>query len=394
MGTLNHLLPEQERAAKEIKSVLDKYKVCLFFGQVRSGKSRSFLQACRGFNNVLVVTKKDAIGGVLSEMSEIGITGVEVINYHSVTKCARSRYDLVIFDESHLYISNSSPKTSKIWKDCKKICKGSLIIFCSGTPTAEGYGKLYHKLALSDHTPFIKYKKFADWFNDYGIKQQIRVNGNTINTYKKCKDSLIKEAVSHLIVTLTTKDTGHMFEAEDIIHNIPMSRRQQRMYYLLDRDQFIKLPQGLLLADTPVKLLSKKHQIAGGIGVKLEDNCSYTFKNCRKCSYILKEFEVHRTIILANYITEQSFLASIFPHVGSVTKLSSGVDLSNFNTMVIYSMSFSAANYFQVRARMMNVNRKTPIKVHYLHSGIDKYVYEAVSSKQNFTSSWFRNNLN
>ena len=58
--------------------------------------------------------------------------------------------------------------------------------------------------------------------------------------------------------------------------------------------------------------------------------------------------------------------------------------------MIVYSMAFSSANYFQVKARLMNVNRKTPMSVHYLISGIDKYVLKAVQSKSNFTTRWFK----
>ena len=60
--------------------------------------------------------------------------------------------------------------------------------------------------------------------------------------------------------------------------------------------------------------------------------------------------------------------------------------------MVLYSWSFSAATYEQVRVRQANINRSEPIEIIYLTSGLDAYVYKAVKNKQNFTSSWYKKN--
>ena len=376
--------PEQLRASKEITEKLDKYGIALLWGQVRSGKTRPFLYASKNYNKTLIVTKKDAMSGVHSEADEVGVD-VDIINYHSISKM-KPVYDLIVFDECHLYISPQQAKPPKIWNACKQFTKDVDIIFCSGTPTAEGWTKLYHMLSLSDDSPFSKYKRFTQWFADYGIPKTLYIGNNKVPCYKTGKKDKIINAVSHLVISLTTKDTGHTHEANDIICDIPMTHRQNRLVELLERDKYIPLPQGVLLGDTAVKRLIKRHQIAGGIGVNLEDDGQYLFKRSEKVEYIKERFNVDTTIILSHYIIEQEVLSKIFPHTGSVTKMSSGVDLSHFENMVIFSMAFSAANYIQVRARMMNINRKTEVNVYYLISGIDKYVYDAVSKKQNFTT--------
>ena len=97
--------------------------------------------------------------------------------------------------------------------------------------------------------------------------------------------------------------------------------------------------------------------------------------------------------MLAYHIAEQKALAEIFPNTGSITKKAEGTDYSHIKFMIIYSMSFSAATFEQVRHRQMNIeNRTEPIGVIYLLAGIDTYVYKAVQGKKNFTAAWYRRN--
>ena len=377
----------QRKASKKITKKLEQYGIALLWGEIRSGKTRSFLNASRGYKT-LVVTKKDSIGGILSEAKEIGIE-VDVINYQSIHKMQPEDYTLIILDESHLYISQATPKFSPTWKNVVKFTKGKFIIYASGTPTPEGYGGLYSMLALSKWTPF-QHKRFTLWFEEYGIPSTTYTGTRQVPSYKKTKEKKIVKAIKHLVVKLTRKETGHIHEAEEVLHNIPMTKEQDKLSNKLKND--LVIPKLNILADTPVKLLTKLHQISGGVGVNGEDDLYYLKKVPPKVEYLLNNFDQETTIILSHYIHEQKYLETVFKHTGSTTKMSTGVDLSHFKTMVIYSMAFSAATHEQVKGRLMNVNRKTPIKVHYLLSGIDTYVYDAVSSKSNFTSRWYKKN--
>jgi len=391
---LNHLNKAQQKASKKLQKRVRTYGIACLWGQIRSGKSRAFLDASKGYRT-LVVTKKDAINGVLSEAKEIGVD-VDVINYHSVHKVDYpDEYQLIIFDECHLYISQAQPKPSTIWKKCQTISKGKFIIYSSGTPTAEGYGGIYHMLKLSSWSPFKKYTRFTLWFKDYGVPEQIYIGSRSVESYKKTQAKKIKKAIKHLVVTLTRKDAGHKHESEDIYHKIPMTKKQTKITKELDKHKvWSKKGCEIFIDSGGAKLLTKKHQIAGGIGVMCDEDVLYKFKKePKKVEYIKKNFDVNTTIILSFYKHEQEYLSKIFPHTGSVTKLSSGVDLSHYKTMIVYSMSFSASNYEQVRGRLMNVNRKTPMFCHYLVSGIDEYVLEAVKNKENFTASWYNKKL-
>lgn len=332
----------------------------------------------------------------------------------------------LVVGNCHLYIANASPKESTTWKKVRVFTEGKNVIYASGTPTAEGYGGLYHMLKLSDHSPFRGYPSFTMWFNGFsvwqdksntlkaysvnyspsgrnagmkfvkivdgfGIPTKTYLGDKEVPSYKNTQEKKIKSAIKHLVVKLKRVDTGHKFEAKDVKHHLKPNKEQTKLLSKLASDLLVETKQGVILGDTPVKMMQKRHQISSGIAVKCEDDELYQFKKeSPKVNFIQKHFDPTTTIILAHYIEEQEYLATIFPHTGSVTKMSSGVDLSHFETMVIFSMAFSAANYEQVRGRLMNVNRKTKIKVHYLLIDLDGHVYNAVKGKENFTASWFK----
>lgn len=404
------LTKSQVKASKKTTKRLNTFGIALLWGQIRSGKTRAFLDASRPYKT-LVITKKDAQDGVLSEAEAIG-AHVDVINYHSVQKMNPDDYGLIILDECHLYIASATPKFKTIWKQVVLFTRGKKTIFASGTPTPEGYAGLYTMLALSTYTPF-PYKRFTLFFRDYGIPSSNWNGEREVPSYKKTQETKLLSAIEHLVVRITRVESGHKHETKDVFHSVAMSKKQMKMMKSLDRKKLWIKGDIEILADTPVKYLSKAHQIAGGVSVKAEPLATnnpdwdgededteflytpltYHFKKLPpKVKYIQEVFDPETTIILSYYQDEQKLLAKLFPHTGSVTKMSTGVDLSHFKTMVIYSMSFSASNYEQVRGRLMNIKRTTPMSAHYLISGIDQYVKEAVQSKESFTANWFKAN--
>ena len=299
-------------------------------------------------------------------------------------------YDFVIIDESHRWITGY-PKRSTIWKQIRPFTVGKRMIYSSGTLTPEGYSGLFNMLALSDYSPWKRYSRFTLWFEDYGRPYSIRINQIDIKQYDRTHEAKVLKDVKKITVTITRKEAGHKYEANDVLVNIPLSKKQTKFVAKLQRD--LVIPKHEIVADTPAKLLQKCHQISGGF-VKNEDGDYYEFEDKPKIDYIRANFDPNDTIILCHYIAEQRFLAKLFPHTGSVKKNAEGKDFSHFKNMVIYSMDFSAATYEQVRARQLNLKtRHSEVNITYLISGIDQYVYDAVVSKKNFTASWYRKEL-
>ena len=329
-----------------------------------------------------------------------------VTNFHQVKNLPTKDFQLVVIDEFHRYVSSASPKCTKknLWKEIYEVTYNTPIIYSSGTPTPETYASIYSPLALSCKSPFKQYKNFTQWHNDYGIAYDIIIEYDKIRKrvvrkakgWDKAQNTKIQKAIEHLKVTITQAEAGHVHFAKDKLHRIELSHRQQRIYNMIDKDKMYELPNNYtILADTAAKVLQKKHQIAGGFVNTVYDYDEtitkiYDFTQLPKVQYIKDNFDIENTIIFAFYKAEQDYLKTIFPNVESITKKSDGCDYSHFDTMVIYSFGFHAVTYTQIRARQMNFNtRKTDIIVHFLISGIDKYVYEAISNKKNFTASWY-----
>lgn len=384
-------LPHQVTKSKSIVRKLRLYGLCLFAGEVRSGKTAAFLLASQllaEYFEVAVITKKDAIPGVKKFSSDI-----EVTNYHQAKKL-EPKYKVVILDECHRYITGY-PKRSQIWKDVARITLAAdYIIFSSGTPTPESYAMLFNMLALSTDSPWKDYKRYTEWHQHYGIPYQIKIAGGMlVNQWDRVKENLILKDIEHLIVSMTRAEAGHKFEPTDKLHKIPLTEQQEEIYKRIEEDKLFEIDdEYAIICDTPSKYIQKLHQVAGGYVNAVNDNEeSKVFKiESNKVQYIKDNFDPKETIILAFYIPEQEYLASIFPNVGSITKNSDGVDYSHFKNMVIYSMGFPASTYQQVIGRQLNfVTRKEEVIIHFLISGIDQYVYNAVSNKESFTARWY-----
>jgi len=379
------LEPHQIRAAKEIRSRLYAYRLALLVGQPRSGKTLSFLDVCKDYKNPLVLTTKAAVPDIIRQAEGIRVP-VTVTNHHQLPKLESRAYDLVVIDECHRNFS-SYPKPSGLWKEARRVIGNADLILSSGTPTAEGYPKLFHPIQLSAYSPWRMYRSFYAWHKDYGRPYTIKINGLPIKQYDKINTEYFWGDVARYVVTITREEAGHRFDAHDILINIKMSKKQEKFYKKLDRDQVIGKYD--IVADTPTKLITKLHQIAGGFILDDWGEVSYAFDPNPKIEWLKKNIDPDNTIILANYKAEQDALSRLFPNVGSVTRNAEGVDYSHFDKMVIYSMNFSAAGYEQVRARQLNIKRSKPVEIVFLLSGIDNYVYKAVSAKQNFTSKWY-----
>lgn len=396
------LLKHQKKASKKIRKKLKKEGVCLLWGEPRSGKTLSFIDAAdKLYKRILIITTKKAMADIHSAVGSYRPNNhFDIINYHSCQKFHVNDYDCIILDEAHNYIPGY-PKRSSIWRNVFHYSKKCIpIIYSSGTPTPEGYAGLFNMFALSHKSPWRKYRRFTEWHRDYGRPYTIKIQDKNIKQYNRTIINKVKKDVEKFIVTITRKEAGHKFEAVDKLYHIKLPKVQQDIVKILDKDRLYiqkknkkkKIKKMVILADTPAKLNQKKHQISGGI-VKCEDERIIYFKDNPKVNFIKENFDPEKCIIVAYYKLEQEMLSKIFPNVGSITSNSEGVDYSHFEHMVIYSMAHAAKTYEQIRARQLNmIKRKSEVIINFLISGIDQKVYDAVSNKKNFTASWYRNN--
>lgn len=384
----------QIRLADEAYEILREHLIVYLAFEERVGKTLTSILVAERANvhNILVITKKKAIGGWLETLKAFKHKKLyTVVNYHQAYK-QKLKYDLIILDESHNYIS-AYPKTGKIWKEVKKLTTKLPLIYISATPYAQGPQQLFHQLALSTWSPFSDFRTFYIWFDTYGKPYTIPINGINIPQYDRVDVWKVLEKVKHLFITATRKELNFKQEPTDCVHIIELEPNTKYVYNELIQHSIVELTIGMLVCDTSPKLRTSLHQIEGGT-IKIEDD-RFVLSNREKIDFILKKFgDNNNLVIMYNYIAEKKKLEDVFKEatILQATSFAEGIDLHKYENLVIYSQDFSTARHTQRRARQCNKNRDKPINVHYLlvKGAISSQVYKTVSvNKKNFVDSVF-----
>ena len=180
------------------------------------------------------------------------------------------------------------------------------------------------------------------------------------------------------------------------------------MMKTLSKDRIIKGENEIILADTPVKLMIKTHQMSSGT-IKFESGNSMVL--CyKKARYIRKKFEGKKIAIFYKFKQELKALKEEYGDllcetldVFNTTPRSialqivsgrEGISLRKAEALVYYNIDFSATSYWQSRDRMTTKDRLFN-KIYWVFSktGIEKQIYKAVVKKKDYTLSHFKKDL-
>ena len=378
----------QIQLAEDAYEILREHFIVYLACEERTGKTLAAILTAEmtSVETVLVITKKTPVQDWKDTLAAFKHKKkYTVTNYHNAHK--QSRHDLVILDESHNYISGY-PKPSAMWKKLRALLVDTPLIYISATPHAQGYQMLYHQFALSSWSPWARHSNFYQWFKVYGRPYTVPINGVDINQYDRTQEAKIKASTDHLFITKTRKELGFAQEPKDKLHYVELDQSTKDMYNTLIEDQIIQLPEGWLVCDTQPKLRFALHMLEGGTA-KIEDQ-RITLPNNEKIDFILDHFgDSSSLVIMYNYIQEFTKLSKYFKKalLLQATSFAEGVDLHEYDNLVIYSQDFSTARHTQRRARQANKKRLKPIIVHYVlvKKATSEKVYRTVSiKKKNF----------
>lgn len=374
-------------------SILLSEKMLYIMAEVRTGKTATSLAIARVFKNVLFVTKKKAIPSILSDFEKLGyIYDLDVINYESLHKLERNKYDVIIIDEAHRL--GGFPKKPKALKELKKI-KSDYHIFLSGTPCPESWSQIYHQLNVSKHSPFNEYSTFYKWAKDYvEVSTKYISHGIKLNDYSNANITTIRKRINRIVMTRTQLETGFKSNIVDKILTVKMKPITYKIADTLLKDNVIEGNTGVILADTSVKLQQKLHQIYSGT-VKLEDGSSVIL-DTTKAEYIKQYFKGKTIGIFYKYKKEEQLLKQIFneeittditehraKHInimGQLQSIREGVNLSSCDALVFFNIDFSNVSYKQARDRMNGLNRlKNDVYFVFSEGGIEEKIYKNVT---------------
>ena len=399
------LYEHQEELINQAKPILRKYKLVYIAAETRTGKTLAAIHLLKDdFKKILVVTKKKAISSWNSDIKLSKVKNFDVINYESIHKMDSKEYDVIVLDEAHSI--GSYPKPSQRAKQLKEMAKDKSIVYLSATPSAETYSQIFHQLWVSSFTPFEE-KSFYKWYKNYGEEYSIFINGMFIKQYKRSYEDMIMDKINHLIVTMTKEKANFDVFVNERIHQVEVNENYLNALDYFRNNRIITIDGNEIVAETSASALNKLHQLNGGT-IKVNDKLSLIVSN-HKVNYIKENLgNDEKIVILCNYIKERDLLLTRLANstdeveefkngsfkyfIGHIKTFSEGVDFSYADSMIIYSLNFSATTYLQSKERLANKKRVKPIVVHYLFTkgGIDEYIYQAVSNKMNFTNSYYK----
>tara|TARA_R110000782_G_scaffold100662_3_gene186870 strand:+ start:6101 stop:7558 length:1458 start_codon:yes stop_codon:yes gene_type:complete len=376
--------------------------------EVRTGKTFTSLSVAQKLNckHVLFVTKKKAISSIESDYNLFMPNyKMEVINYESIHKVeSLERFDLIVLDEAHSM--GAFPKPSNRAKQVKEIIKkhNPYVILLSGTPTPESYSQFYHQVYGIKKNPFTSFRNFYRFCDTYVDVTERKINGLMIKDYSKGRDS-ITEAMKPHTISYSQKEAGFKVDTREHTLYVPMSKLTYRLTSELKKKLVIEGKDEVILADTPVKLMMKLHQMYSGT-VKFESGNS-TILDLSKAEYIYDNFGLAKIGIFYKFKEELNALKKVYGD-SLCTELSvfedtnksialqivsgrEGISLRKAEALVYYNIDFSATSYWQSRDRMTTKERlESDVYWIFSEGGIEKDIYQAVSKKKNYTLSHFK----
>ncbi len=392
--------------------ILKRHRFIYLAMEVRTGKtltSLGMLDKMMSVNNVLFLTKKKAISSITSDYKLLNPSfNLEVINYESIHKVSQKGWDAIVIDEAHSL--GAFPKPSKRAKDVKKIIANDkpLVVLMSGTPTPESYSQMYHQVYGIPNNPFKQYSSFYRFSDDY-VNVRIKIiNSFSIRDYSGGNKS-ITDKMKPYTISYTQKEAGFKVDTKEHIVKVPILGATRKLIDRLRKDLVVEGQEEVILADTPVKLMSKVHQLYSGT-IKFESGKAMVI-DYSKAEFIKEKFKGKKIGIFYKFKAELKAIKDTFGDQ-VVTELEDfngtdknialqivsgreGISLREADYLVYYNIDFSATSYWQSRDRMTTKERlKSDIYWVFDENGIEEQIYKAVSKKKDFTLSHFKRTIN
>jgi len=397
--------PYQQSIIEEGTKRLSRLRIIMLAMEVRTGKTLTSLGIAdkMDIKSVLFITKKKAISSIEADYKLLKPNyAFNVTNFEAVHKVNGKEYDLIIVDESHSL--GAFPKPSVRTKRIKEIIGKKYCILLTGTPTPESFSQIFHQFWISEFTPFVE-KSFYKWAKGYVNVTQRKINGYNVNNYSDAKENLIRQKVSKHIISFSQSEAGFTSKVNEHILHVKMKPTTYELVKTIEKDRVYEGKNGgVILADTPVKLMQKVHQLYSGT-IKLEDGSAATIDNS-KGVFIKKKFQGKKIGIFYKFKEELKLLQSVYGEeltteleefnatdkniALQIVSGREGISLSKADYLVYFNIDFSATSYWQSRDRLTTKERQTN-DVYWIFSkgGLEDKIYRQVQDKKSFTTKHY-----
>jgi SNF2 family DNA or RNA helicase len=387
--------------------IVTKYGFVYLAMEVRTGKTLTSLGIAEkiGSKNVLFLTKKKAISSIEGDYKLFNPPyELTVINYESIHKLPQSKWDLIICDEAHSMGAFAKPSNRAVQvKDLIAITKANVILL-SGTPTPESYSQMYHQVYGIPNNPFREYKTFYKFCSKFVIVKTKIINGLSMNDYSNGMYTIV-EAMEPFTINYTQAEAGFVAKTTEEIFEVELKESTYKLIKKFSRDLIVQGKEEVILGDTPVKLMSKIHQLYSGT-VKFESGKSMVI-DTTKAEFIKSQWEGCQIGIFYKFKEELVALQQVFGDE-LTTELSvfedtyknialqivsgrEGISLKKAEYLVYYNIDFSATSYWQSKDRMTTKERlENQVFWIFAKGGIEHQIYKSVTKKKDYTLAHFK----
>jgi hypothetical protein len=370
--------------------------------EVRTGKTLTSLGIAEkiGSKNVLFLTKKKAISSIEGDYKLFNPPyELTVINYESIHKLPQSKWDLIICDEAHSMGAFAKPSNRAVQvKDLIAITKANVILL-SGTPTPESYSQMYHQVYGIPNNPFREHKTFYKFCSKFVIVKTKIINGLSMNDYSNGMYTIV-EAMEPFTINYTQAEAGFVATTTEEVFEVELKESTYKLIKKLSRDLIIQGKEEVILGDTPVKLMSKIHQLYSGT-VKFESGKSMVI-DTTKAEFIQEQFMGCQIGIFYKFKEELVALQKVFGDelttdldefnnsykniALQIVSGREGISLKKAEYLVYYNIDFSATSYWQSKDRMTTKERlENQVFWIFAKGGIEHEIYKAVTKKKDYT---------
>ena len=401
----------QQTIIDKASITLAKHKFVYLAMEVRTGKTLTSLGIANKLKckEVLFLTKKKAITSISKDYDMLcpNSFSLFIMNYESIHKIPNVKWDMIIVDEAHSL--GAFPKPNKRAKQVRDIIKVNRCLVClmSGTPTPESYSQMYHQVFGIPTNPFKEHKTFYKFANQYVDKRQKKINSMYINDYTRGYETIVNK-MNPYTYRFSQSDAGFKVDTKEHILNVEMNEVTYSLCQKLKRNRVIEGDEEVILADTPVKLMMKLHQLYSGT-IKFESGKGMVI-DTSKAQFIYKKFATKKIAIFYKFKQELKAIKEVFGD-DICTELSlfketnksialqivsgrEGISLKEADALVYYNIDFSATSYWQSRDRMTTIDRlESDVYWVFAKDGIENEIYKAVCKKKDYTVRHFKKDL-
>lgn len=375
--------------------------------EVRTGKTLTSLGIAEKISssNVLFLTKKKAISSIQRDYEMLAPSyHLTVTNYESLHKIENTDWDLIICDEAHSM--GAFPKPSKRAVQVNELIHKTKanVILLSGTPTPESYSQMYHQVYGIPNNPFKEFKNFYRFCDKFvNVKTKI-INGLSMNDYSKGYDTIIQE-MEPFTINYTQEEAGFVSKTTEEVLEVELKESTYKLINKLKRDLVVQGKEDVILGDTPVKLMSKMHQLYSGT-IKFESGNSMvldtskaefiknTWEGCQIAIFykFKEELQALKEVFGDEITTELSVFEDTYKNIAlQIVSGREGISLKKAEYLVYYNIDFSATSYWQSKDRMTTKDRlENQVFWVFAKGGIEHEIYKAVTKKKDYTLAHFK----